>query len=63
MYVSPFEIFSKPIKIRPLKQLCVHRCLREWAVTTQQPLIVTSPVSIAKGRFYILKYKKIYNLK
>ena len=34
-----FEIFSNPIIIRPLKQLCAHRCLSEWAVTTQQPLV------------------------
>ena len=38
LYVSPFEIFSNPI-IRPLKQLFAHRCLSEWAVTTQQPQV------------------------
>ena len=34
-----FEIFSNPIIIGPLKQFCAHRCLGEWAVTTQQPQV------------------------
>ena len=44
-----FEIFSNPIKIRPLKQLCAHRCLSEWAVTTQQPLVVNSTCEYREG--------------
>ena len=34
-----FEMFSNPIKIGQLKQLCAHRCLSEGAVTSQQPLV------------------------
>ena len=49
-------LVSNPAK---LKQLCAHRCLSEWAVTTQQPLITKLICEYhARGSFYILKYKK-----
>ena len=37
--------------IGPLKQLCAHRCLSEWAVTTQQPLRTNLSVSIVRVDF------------
>ena len=42
---------SNPAK---LKQLCAHRCLSEWTVTTQQQLItklICRSVSIARVDF------------
>ena len=55
------EFFSTQQK---LKQLCAHRCLSEWAVTTQQPLITKLICEYCQGGFVVQKYKKnCYNFK
>ena len=46
------KFLSSPTK---LKQLCAHRCLSEWALTTQQPQAKNLSVSIARVDFLVKK--------